>query len=98
MDCSGSLHRLVALVLSDGGVGQRWFQEEERVGVVALDGGAKAAEMGGDEAAQEVAELRRLRLVGGGVVVDGFGAADGVDADDEGLEVRVLVLDSVDQT
>ena len=78
------------IVLRDGGVRKGGIQEEQRVGIFALNGGSNSAEMLHHELRQEVAELRRLRLVRGGVVLHRLGPADVVDADDERLHICVF--------
>jgi hypothetical protein len=67
----------------------RRLQEQQRVRVLALHRGPDAAEVLHDELRQEVAQLRRLRLVARRVVLHGLGAADLVDPDDERLHLGV---------
>jgi hypothetical protein len=77
------------IVLGDGGVGQGGFEEQQRVGVFPLDRRANPAEMLHDELRQEVAELRRLRLVARGVVIDGLRPANLIDPNHQRLHVGV---------
>ena len=51
---------------------------------------ADPAEMLHDELREEVAQLRRLRLVSGRIVLDRLGAADIVDANDSGLTLAYV--------
>ena len=84
-----SMHAAL-VVLRDRGVGQRRLEEEKRVRILALDRRPKPAEVLHDELRQEVAQLRWLRLVGGGVVLHGLGPSDIVDPDDQRLDLGVL--------
>ena len=63
-----------------------WLEEQQRVRILALDRRADAAEVLHDELREEVAKLRRLGLVGRGVVLHGLRPPDVVDADDERLD------------
>ena len=65
------------------------LEEEQRVRILALHGRPDAAEVLHDELRQEVAQLRRLRLVARRVVLHGLGPADLVDPDDQRLDLRV---------
>src|ERR1043165_8543827 len=56
------LERVRLVVLPDHRVGERRLEEEQRVGIFALNGGTNAAEMLHDELREEVPKLRRLRL------------------------------------
>ena len=75
------------VVLSDRGVRQRGIQEEQRVGILALNRGTDATEVLHDELRQEVPQLRRLRLIARSVVYDGLCSADLVDSHDERLHL-----------
>ena len=87
------LDGLRPLVLGDGGVGQRGVEEVQGLGVALLDGGAHPGEVLRHELRQEVLELGRLalRLVRQRVVLDGLGAADVVDPNDQRLQGLVLL-------
>ena len=75
------------VVLGDRGVGQRWLEEQQRVGILPLDRRPDPAEVLHDELRQEVSKFRRLRLVSRRVVRDGLGAANLVDPDDQRLHL-----------
>ena len=83
------LQHAALLVLGNGGVRKRRLEEQERIGILPLDGGSDPTEMLHHELRQEVPEFRRLRLVPRGVVLDGFGTAHIVDADNQGLDLGV---------
>ena len=77
------------LVLRDRDVGETRLEKEQRLGIFALNGRSNAAEMLDDELRQEVAELRRLRPVCRGIVLNGLGTTHLVDPDYQRLHVRV---------
>ena len=78
------------VVLRDGGVGQGWLKEEKRVWILALNRGPKPPEVLHDELREEVAQLRWLRPVGGGVVLHGLGASDLVDPNNQRPDLGIL--------
>ena len=78
------------VVLGDRGVGERRLQEQQRLRVLALNRRPQATEVLHDELREEVAELRGLWPVGGGVVLHRFRASDFIDADNERLDLSVF--------
>jgi hypothetical protein len=74
-----------ALIVGDRGLGERGFQEVQRLGVLRLHGGAHAAVVLGHELDEEVLQFRRLAgwAVRERIVRDRLGAANFVDADHE---------------
>jgi len=90
--CQEQLDLARVIIGSNGGVSQRWSQEEQRVWIIALYRRAQPTEMRDHKARQKVAKFRRLGSIGGRVVVDSLGAADVVDSDNQRFQVRVAGL------
>src|SRR4051812_10511767 len=87
--CEEGFKSMCLVVLRDCRVRQCRLEEEQRVGIFALNSRPDATEVLYDKLRQEVPQFGRLRLVSGRVVLHCLGAADVINAHDQRLHIRV---------